>query len=276
MPQSNDGDILKALIMSRGSVDIAIQRLLEDELAAKKELAKTSENIPNDAVQQDGADNKIVVKKSDSDLARELQREFEAEDEEARKKIEEEDQKLAEQLWKDEQAKKQKEKEEKEKEEKEKKDLEQQNKPLAVVNHNENSTSYIIFPIINTHFYRRSREQSRANRRQENCTYILFLPNMEIARIHRPSFMNLRVTVSNFVSQITEQVKFPAYWSDQEEPLQLFNLDANSDEYQSVCDRFMSTMAVNSKVTVTKIERIQNKRYATSSWISCQSVSGFN
>lgn len=132
MPQSTDGDILKALIMSKGSVDIAIQRLLEDELAAKKELAKTSENIPN--YQQQNDDNKVAVKKTDSDLARELQREFEAEEEETRKKIEEDDQRLAEQLWKEEQAKKQKEKEEKEQEKKD-----EQDKPV-VINHNEHST----------------------------------------------------------------------------------------------------------------------------------------
>lgn len=136
MPQSNEGDILKALIMSNGSVNVAIQRLLEDELMAKKELAKTSENIPNN--EQQNGDNKAAVKKTDSDLARELQREFEAEEEESRKKIEEEDQRLAEQLWKEEQAKKQQ-KEEKEKEEKkqeEQKDV--QDRP-AVANNNEHS-----------------------------------------------------------------------------------------------------------------------------------------
>jgi hypothetical protein len=205
MPQSNDGDILKALIMSKGSVDIAIQRLLEDELTAKKELAKTSENIPNDAAQQGGADNKIVVKKSDSDLARELQREFEAEDEEARKKVEEEDQKLAEQLWKDEQVKKQK-----EKEEKEKKDLEQQNKPVAVVNHNENSTSYIIVSPSPTLIFIVEVENKAAPIEDKKIVRsLVFTKFGNSTNLHRPSFMNLLVTVSNLYLRLPNKSSSP-------------------------------------------------------------------
>jgi len=132
MPQSNEGDIIKALIMSKGSVDIAIQRLLEEDLAAKKELAKTSENIPNNSHQD--VHDKFVVKKTDSDLARELQREFETEEEEARKRIEEEDKKLAEQLWGEEHARNIKENEQKEQQDKKNDEVK------AVVNHSEQST----------------------------------------------------------------------------------------------------------------------------------------
>jgi len=55
-------------------------------------------------------------------------------------------------------------------------------------------------------------------------------------------------------------VHYPKYWEPQDQDIQLFTVDSNSNEWIKVAARFLDRIAPSQSPTVVRIQRVQNRR----------------